>query len=250
MNILSLFNLSENHNTVYMSLLEYGRLQPASIAKITGIKRPTVYLILKELEARGFVKQDLREKGLTYLPTPPIDLGKILQDEERKLHLRKKDFQNFLPTLERSARGKNYFDPKLRIISGDEIEKYLYDNMRLWLEKLNETEEKKWWGFQDATFVDNFEKWIDWSWSITPEEISLNLFTNKEGTEKEMPGRHKQRNMKYLKEHNFTATEWVIGDRIIYFMTKQKPFYAIEIVDPVIASNTRNIFRLLWNNLV
>lgn len=250
MDILSVFSLSENHNIVYMLLLEYGRLQPAGIAKITGIKRPTVYLILKELEVRGFVKQDLREKGLTYLPTPPVDLEKILQEEERQLHKRKKEFQSFLPTLEKSIQGKNYSDPKLRIISGEEIEKYLYDNMRLWIEKLNETEEKSWWGFQDATFVDNYKKWIDWSWSITPKEISLHLLTNKEGTEKEMTGKYEKRHMKYLKENNFSATEWVIGDRVIYFITKQKPFYAIEIVDPAIASNARNIFRLLWNNLV
>jgi predicted transcriptional regulator len=250
MNIMKLFGLSEHHNAIYMTLLEYGRLQPASIAKITSIKRPTVYLLLKELEERGFVRQDIRENHLAYLPTPPEELNKIFADEERKLNEKKKEFLNTLPTLVNSVKGRNYSDPKIRMIGGGEIEKYLYDNLALWLEKVTETPDKTWWGFQDASFVDQYEKWIHWSWSTAPKELHLNLLTNKVGAEKDMKGKYlSQRHMKYLNKAEFNATEWVMGDRIVYFMTKQKPSYAIEVVDPIIAANTATVFKLLWDRI-
>jgi hypothetical protein len=48
------------------------------------------------------------------------------------------------------------------------------------------------------------------------------------------------------KMNEFTATQAVLGDYVIYAMTDEKPFYMIEIHDRVMAHNFRQVFKLLW----
>lgn len=58
-----------------------------------------------------------------------------------------------------------------------------------------------------------------------------------------------RRTVKYLDdtEHEFTATQAVLGDYVIYVMTSEKPFYMIEINDRVMAHNFRQVFKMMWN---
>lgn len=111
--------------------------------------------------------------------------------------------------------------------------------------------DKTWRGFQDHTFVEKFEKWIDWHWEAAPKEIDLKLFTNESEIEKNMEIKKyaEKRMMKFLKSSEFSATQWVVGEYIVFVMTKQRPYYLVEINDSVLAANTRELFKILWEKI-
>ena len=52
-NILSNLEIAGEQADVYLSLLEMGQGNYTEIAKKTGIKRTTLYLILEKMEKRG-----------------------------------------------------------------------------------------------------------------------------------------------------------------------------------------------------
>ena len=63
--ILSELGLEEKEISLYLGLLELGEASVLTISKKTGVKRPTAYLILENLEKRGLVSR-LVKGGKTF----------------------------------------------------------------------------------------------------------------------------------------------------------------------------------------
>lgn len=68
---LQSIGLSEKEAAVYLQSLELGGFAVSDIAKHTGIKRPTCYLILEELSKRGLVAIVPQKDKLTYVAESP-----------------------------------------------------------------------------------------------------------------------------------------------------------------------------------
>ena len=106
-----------------------------------------------------------------------------------------------------------------------------------------------WFGFQDHTFVEKFEKWIDWSWDKATQPIKLKLLTNESDIEEKMKAKKysDRRMLKFWNNNEFTGTQWIIGSYIVLIVTKQHPYYLVEIHDSVMAHNMREVFKTIWN---
>jgi sugar-specific transcriptional regulator TrmB len=247
---LKILGISEKETKVYQLIVERGKVSPAQISKLTKINRTTVYGVLKELVLQGLVVEDAGSKILYYLPALSNELEKVIKREkeksEEKIGVLKK-LQAELVTLPQS---KNYSVPKIRFIDEVDIEDFLYESIPRWNESLL-LHDKTWWGFQDHSFVEKFEKWIDYYWKHNPENVVLKLLTNDSEAEKGMRQKKyaKRREVRFFPNSQFGATEWVIGDYIIFIMTKDRPYYLIEIRDAVIAENTRELFKKLWKTV-
>ena len=110
--------------------------------------------------------------------------------------------------------------------------------------------ESLWNGFQDNSFVDYYQEWVDWYWKQdSSKKIKLQLLTNQSPTEKQLKKiSYPNREVKfYKKSHTFSATTWIAGEYMIILETKQRPHYAIEIRNSVLTNNQREIFKALWN---
>ncbi len=84
--------LNEKQAAVYMALLELGTATVHPIATKAQVKRPTTYLILEELQAKGLVSVIPRSKKVLYTAESP---EKILGDLQKKQELVKR----FMPQL-------------------------------------------------------------------------------------------------------------------------------------------------------
>jgi sugar-specific transcriptional regulator TrmB len=60
---LKKLGFSDKEILVYLTILENGKVLPATISSITHIKRPTVYAIGKELVKKGIITQDVEGAG-------------------------------------------------------------------------------------------------------------------------------------------------------------------------------------------
>jgi sugar-specific transcriptional regulator TrmB len=245
-NILTKLGLGEKEIIIFKLLLEYGKLSASFICRLSGISRTTVYSVLKELDSKGLIVEDDTRTIAYFSLATQSELARILDKETKKLEDKRSVINELQDIMKQNSGSKYHTVPKIKFIEDDDIEHYLYEATKKWYESMST--EKLWLGFQDASLVGKFEKWIDKAWKIAPEEMTLKLITNYDEIEDIMRNKNYayRRKLKKLEKTEFTATEWVVGDYVIYLQTSIKPYSLVEIHDTVLAHNTRELFKLFW----
>lgn len=79
--------LSEKEAKVYLALLQLGTATPYKIAKKSGLKRPTAYVIAEELVEKGLIVRAPGEEPRQYVARSPES---VLEAEEARLYKAKK----------------------------------------------------------------------------------------------------------------------------------------------------------------
>lgn len=227
-------------------------MKPSTLAKITKLNRATLYNIAKSLLSKGIIAEDISEKVLHFSPLQPSKLEHILDQPKRDLKEKEALVKNAIGELNLITTDKSYPVPKITFIEENNLEKYLFSNTEKWQEAVIASD-GIWWGFQDESFPKNFEKWLDYTWKTKPckhPHFKPQFLSNETPIEKKLSRKFpKIRTMKYISDTNFSANTWVSGDYLIMIVTKQHPFYLIEIHDQMIAHNMREIFKKLWNSI-
>ncbi|MFA6100136.1 MAG: helix-turn-helix domain-containing protein [Patescibacteria group bacterium] len=66
--------LNEKEAKIYLALLQSGQSTAYQVAKRSGLKKPTTYVVLDGLIERGAVRKILKPKAMQYEATDPVDL--------------------------------------------------------------------------------------------------------------------------------------------------------------------------------
>ncbi|NQS90476.1 hypothetical protein HQ584_11890 [Patescibacteria group bacterium] len=247
--LLKQLGFKEKEIAVYVTVLQKGKVSPAEVAKTTGINRTTVYSVAKDLIKRGVISEDLSSPA-RYLVALPLD--ELKQEEERKLEKNKDTLNKAIKELSVLSKDARYTVPKIVFIDGKNLEKYIYKQSKTWSDSIMKRD-GTWWGFHDVSYVEHYEKAIDWYWAnIAPKGLSLKLLTNDSPIEKKMNKKKyaSKRQFKILTDaKKFTASTWVCGDYVIMIVTNQKPHYLVEIYDATFAHNTREVFKNIWKTI-
>ncbi len=247
--ILEKLGFSDKESEVYLTLLQHGTMTPAEVAKLTGISRPTVYSVSKELVKKGVVIEDLGGVSRSLIAKHPEDLAILVNREQKALDAKRAVLQSAIGELRKIAQSTKYSIPKIVFIPDEEIENYLHKQTPVWNASILETK-TFYWGFQDPDLVHHYQEWIDWYWKQANPPI-VQLLSNVSNVEEIMKTRG------YTKRHirfwsgaaAFTATTWVMGNYIVMINTKHRPFSLIEIHDAMIAENLRQLFSGIWKSL-
>ncbi|MBL8029658.1 MAG: winged helix-turn-helix transcriptional regulator [Candidatus Doudnabacteria bacterium] len=235
---------------VYLTLLHYGKITPASLAKLVNLNRTTVYSLAKELVQKGVISEDLGGPALYLVAKPPHDLINIVQIEEKHLEEKKAVIKNAVEELQKISRGTEYSIPKIVFKTQDEIEQYLYSQTPAWDESILKYD-GTWWGFQDHTFVQHYEKWIDWYWQTGSNPATKLKLLSNELAEEIKKTKYERRQINFWEQsHNFKTTTWILGDYVVMIVTNQRPHYLVEIYDRVLAHDQREIFKGIWKTLI
>lgn len=248
--LLGKFGFTEKEAEVYLALLQYGKMSPAELAKLTRISRPTIYSVAKELVKKGILLEDLGGPHLLLVAKKPEDFMIVVNREQKKLDEKKRLVEETIAELQKVAQITKYSIPKIVFIPEEEIDAYLRKQTRAWNESMHERD-GIYWGFQDPTLVDYYQDWIDWYWKQPITLPTLNVLSNVSRTEERMKTRdYKQRHIKFWKNAGaFTATTWVMGDYVAMIVTNQHPHYLVEIHDKMFAQNFRILFKGIWESL-
>lgn len=244
--LLIQFGLTENEAVIFLCLNQHQKLNGARITATTHIKRATVYTVLRELVKKGLVIEDFGGATRYYSPIAPESLVILLQKQESELRNKKQLLSKIVQELHTLPSSKNFSIPKIRFIPELQLQDFLVNESEKWF-KSGEKNDSTWWGFQDASLLDEYPQWPEYFFSKFSGKTKLKILTNKKPLElrlrKEFEDR---REMKYISNEEFTATHVVIGDYILMIMTRQHPHYLIEIRDAVMSNNLREIFKRLW----
>ena len=244
---LILLGLKEKEVVVYLEIMRLGKTTPAQVANNTGINRATVYSVCKILLKKGLIQEDLGGSIRHLVALPPSELDILVEKERKRLKRKEELVTQAVEELAELPLNTQFSIPKIRFVEEENID--LMADAKKWDESLLKTDPTKtWWGFQDQSFVDVNDEWIDWYWSRADSNIHLKLLSNSGKLENEMKKKgYAKREIKFVdSKTEFTATTWVLGEYLIMLYTKERPFYMIEIFNPTLAHNYRELFKTIW----
>lgn len=240
--------LNEKEIDVYLALLKHGKSTPTTLSKITKIKRATVYNIAKSLQTKGVIADDLSGTILYFTPLPPENINQIIKRQIRELQNKEPLINKAIEELSLITADREYPVPKIRFVEESELENFLYENIEKWQKSVIACD-KTWWGTQDYTFLEHFREFSDWYWkSPLVKEVKMHQVSNDSGAERVALHKYPKdrRDVRFSSEMIFTSSVWVGGDYLIMIVTKQHPFYLVEIHDKTLAHNMREVFKNLW----
>ena len=117
--ILKQLNFSNKEIDVYLAGLKLGKGSITELAKKSGIKRPTTYVILEKLKDLGLVSLSVQKKKKIFSIQNPEKLLKLLENEKEKIEEKQKELKNVLPKL-KSLTKKDTLVPTIRYYEGKE----------------------------------------------------------------------------------------------------------------------------------
>lgn len=241
--------LGDKEMRVFLALAETGKATAQALGKKISIPRTTSYSVLANLVEKGLVSQETTGATTFFIPNNPSSILRMIEKEQEHLDGKALAAKEFIKLVAPYFKSKNFHIPKLQFFEGEKnVEAMLYDFMPLWNESMYASD-KTWWGYQDPTLLESYTKWLYWSWKTHKEDQVINLFSHKASIERKLKKPPVEREIRVVPDaFKFNSTIWVCGDYIIMIMTREKPHYSFQILDPVFASNLKMIFKLLWNS--
>lgn len=240
--------LNDNEREVYLAILKAGKTTHERVARASGVNRTTVYSIAEKLKKLGLISEDLGAK-VSYLAPEGLEaLPRIFEKEEVRLKEQKRNAEEIVTELRSMTLSEKYSIPRIKFIEEDDLNTYLHKRYPVWA-KSGFSHDNTWWGYHDSSFTKEYTEWIDWSWKHGPEGLKVCFFTNEADVEKEMEKKYQERRTKAVPEGEFDSSLWVIGDFILMTRSRERPHYLVEIHDPVLARNQRQLFKSLWERI-
>ncbi|MDO8565053.1 MAG: helix-turn-helix domain-containing protein [bacterium] len=234
---LEKLGLSTKEITLYLAILQKGRVSIPEVAQITGINRTTVYSVAEILGDKGYIIQDLGSRPNMLIAVPPEELRSIVQRQKNIV-------ESLIPELHAISKDTGYSIPKIKFVPEVDLESYLYSEADRWDKSMMEVDSIL-WSVQDPTFGPKYQEWIKWYYTRPhTNNFKSNVITN--GEERGMP-EFRQRKAAILGEDlDFNSAVWVRGHYIVMVSYKEKPNYLIEIYDKRLAHNLRELMRGIW----
>jgi sugar-specific transcriptional regulator TrmB len=248
--LLKELGLNDTEAKAYVALVKHGRIKPAELARLTKLNRATTYSVAKSLQSKGLLAEDGTGSVMYLNPLPPTALKQLIERPKRELEQKQKVADEAVAELTRLAGEKDYPVPKLRFVPEHEIEEYLYDSTQRWQQSAIDTD-GVWWGYQDHSFVEAYERWIHSTWKTSQSKnpkFSSKVVSNESNIERALAQKYSKakRDVRALAGMNFTSTLWVAGDYVVMIQTSAHPFYLFEIHDALLAANLREVCKKLW----
>lgn len=236
---LRTLGLSEKEAKIYFALLQLGPSTPYKMAKRSGLKRPTAYVIADELAEKGYVVKAPGDKH-TYIARPP---EVIYDEQEQKLLEAKKS----LPELQ-ALRGGVADRPTVLYFDGTEG---LKQALMYRIKELHDTEIVGFYADPDFAAKENYGP----AYEFNEYRMAHNIKVRGLLTEAETLAGFE----KYIKDETFIP-KFIPKD--IYSSNASFEFYpnfikilffdtsiGVIIESPTVAKAMRQIFEMLWSRL-
>lgn len=236
--IMEKIGLSRKEAQVYLALLRIGQASATLVAKNSGLKRPTTYLILEDLRRRGFVlKMPGNKKQMFIAKSPEEIIGEAKKNVDQALHI--------LPQL------MNMFstnDPQVRTIHFEGLsgirEAFWYK-----FDKLKGSEILAFFGSAEEASADLVKLFHEWNEAVADAGIKLRSIVPDAKNLKKFRDNDKHYGFQpklmpssvYTSKTSIEITDQFI--RIIMFKEQQ----AVIVENPVVAKAMKEIFEMVWS---
>lgn len=242
---LTKIGLTEKQAGVYLAALQLGMGPVLAIAKIADIKRPTVYLILDELEKLGLVSRVQKEKKVLFKSEDP----KLLLSE---LTQKRDLISDILPSL-RAIHNIDPAKPNIKIGEGIASVRTAYANIFSYMSSHPNEELLIYGSLKDAK--EHFESQVI--------DVFYRSMVKSKNTIRELGNDDHETRMYYrrafqINPHHdiklirnegrfFQTDNMIYGNKVIIFSVKEQIFVT-TIESANIAETYRTLFNMAWNS--
>ena len=241
--ILTKVGLSEKQAVVYSALLELGEASMSMIAKMAKLKRPTVYLLIAELELLGLVSQIQKGKKKIYSAVHPKRIAELLE-------FRKNQFQEILPSLV-AKYGAIQGKPKIQMLEGMEGVRQVYNQIFNIIKGTNK--ECLWFGRMDI-IEEQYPETLPEYYKVLRETKNYHIREIISGGERSklwVEKMQKRKSAKHLVKYHPTKemglTDQCIIDNKIFTFSLKKDIFTTLVESEEMAQSARAQFNILWN---
>ena len=231
--------LSEKESAIYLALLQGGQATAYQLAKRSGLKKPTAYVILNELIARGAARKLMQGRGAIYVATDPVEL--FVEARSRF-----EQAERALPQLRALAHG----DKKTINASYFEGLAGVQEMYKQLLEKTVGTTYVGFFAHEKDTPQALRDYWPKLNAEMTKRKITLRGVTTADPTTKEylefkkMPRELLQVKGLSPKEYSSNVSIEIYGDTT--HILSHRYMQGLLIHNPDIADVLRQIFEMVW----
>lgn len=227
--------LSEHESLIYLSLLKLGGSAASTVAKDIGIKRTTVYALLKNLAEKGFVTlYHKKNKQLYYAEKPQ----RVVDYYEKKV----KSFEAFIPSLETLSKKQAQMTGIRFIETIPELKKFYGDILK-------EYKNKKYHIIGDAAAWENLapEFFVQFRKDRAKANTRTQLLLTSTSKTTNPENSKLLREVKFLpKKYSFKSTIDIYKDKIL-IVSPEISSLAVVIEVPAMTDVFRAMFEMLWD---
>jgi sugar-specific transcriptional regulator TrmB len=236
-NALKQFGLSDQEAQTYLSLLKIGGARASALAKEIGIKRTTVYPILKSLSEKGVVLVYFKKSQRFYYAQKPNILAALF---EKKLEF----FNSIVPTFlaidkkQAEAVGLRFIETKeeLKRFYEDVLIDYKNKSYRI----IGNASE---WEGVDQEFFIGFRK------DRARANIKTRLLLSADSKNINPTEKNLLREYKYLPEnYKFRSTMDIFKDKVL-IVSPDISSLAVVIAIPAMVDIFKSMFEIIWENV-
>ncbi len=242
---LTELGLSEAEAAIYLSCLQLGAASVLHISENAGVKRPTTYLILDNLEQRGLIKKTKQGTKTHFQAEPP---HKILEE----LHTKKVLAEQLLPSLQ-AIHNIDPEKPNITIAEGMEGVRRTYQHIFLFLRSHPKEELLIFGALKDA--VEHFEKEVldSFYWNLAQSKNPIREIGNDDVETRRYFRRSVQKNpnhqIRLIRDDGrfFQTDNMLYGNTLTIFSVK-KQIFATQLSASNITETYRTLFEMAWRS--
>lgn len=238
--------LSEKQSLVYLSLIKLGSSDMTDIARSAGLKRPTVYLIISELETLGLVSMVVQGKKKLYSPVHPRRISEIM-------HSRLREFESVYPEII-SLYDSGSNKPVVQMFTGTSGVRHAYAQA---FSMIQRGVEGLWMG-NIGLLIDHhpdimreYNKTIGQLHIYTVREIIFGDESSRAWVQRmnKKPKKHHQ--IKYLNDAGSAGMtdQFIVGNKIFQFIISENEVFTTITDSHELAKTARFVFEQVWKIL-
>ena len=239
------YGLNQKEIDVYLACLQLGEASVLTLSKRAGTKRPSTYLILESLVAKGLVDTLRTKQGITYHPLHPKKLMTQLNNLQT-------EYEDVLPEVLAMYRSKED-KPIIGVYEDYDVYERVADEVP---EFVNSGKEALYFGNSEHFYTkpEKVEKWYDVMKNKRThcrEILCGNGQVQKDTFSRIGSLGNANYQVKLLPNPSHSvATEFgVWGDKVVFFSGEGKDLFTITIESKKMADTQRAIFNQLWESL-
>ncbi|MBP9856159.1 MAG: hypothetical protein KBC48_02555 [Candidatus Pacebacteria bacterium] len=238
---LQKIGLSEKEAALYVAGLQLGPATIQDLSLESGLKRTTIYEIIKSLQEKKLVNESQKGKKKVFIMEEPENVGLFLKQRENI-------FKQILPELE-SLQNKDTKKPAVRIYEGKLGLEKIYDDM---IKKPGEI-------LAFAAPKDLISKGIleflqdDWEprrirSKIPMRRVNINLTKDSKRDFKIFPKSEELEQVKYLPadDYPFTVGIYVYRQKVAFVSYQKEEMFGIVLRSPAVNFTLKAMFETYW----
>jgi len=243
---LKKIGLSDKEAKIYMASLSRGPETAPALAKLSGIVRPTAYVIIDSLLKKGLMSSFVKEKKTFYTAESPEHLLSLIRLQKQEIEEREREFAKLIPELEKLANIKGE-KPKVRVFEGKE-------GLKSITEQILKSKSKEIYSYIPIDLVYGLFTEKDHTERVTQRRIAKKIkskvfYTTKRGEILKPVDKELLREAKYVPEDKFSFKAGIdICDDFVAIYTFKGKIMGVIIENDDIANTLKSVFRMCWEN--